>query len=265
MTGPVLVLHTTEGTTIAGAVAAMRRNRSECHEVVDVSANGVITQLLTPWGQSARSLRHPSGTPETNNRRPPVYQVEIVGHADQMGGKPHDWYAALARYLHDLCDRLHVPKRFPCAFVGDDRAYGTGAPQRLSWGQWADVSGIIGHQHVPGNAHWDPGDINRLAPLMGATTGGAAMPSTIANTADQLRQVQRILSGTPHDPGPIDGLIGERTLAALEALAAEAEALRHSKSLDDDGEAALRREADIGAKFVALLDLARPDTYTNPQ
>ena len=40
----------------------------------------------------------------------------------------------------------------------------------MSWERFRDASGIVGHQNVPFNAHWDPGNLNqaKLLKAMGS-------------------------------------------------------------------------------------------------
>ncbi len=160
MPDPVLVIHFTQGTSIDGAVTAMRTAKSEAHEVVDPARvgpdGGPVTRQLLPWTTPARSLRHPAGTPETNNRGWTAgsrlgrcYQIEVVGYSERATTYPDDWYQRLAGYLHHRCAALGIPTRFPYRFVAN--GYGVTAPQRLTWDAWATVAGIVGHQHVPGN------------------------------------------------------------------------------------------------------------------
>jgi len=158
----VLVLHTTE--TPAGTAQAVGRNLlrdgKPSHQVYD-PADGTVVHLVD-WGASAKSLKNLGGGVETN-RRGGVYQVEIVGFAADVPRYGDGWYANLGRYLTRVCDELGVPKVFPCRFVAGE-GYGLNARQRLSHEAWMTVEGIIGHQHVPENSHWDPGalDVARL-------------------------------------------------------------------------------------------------------
>jgi hypothetical protein len=57
------------------------------------------------------------------------------------------------------CTRA-IPNSAPRAFEGSNRAYGSSAPSRISSAAWASTAGLVGHQHAPGNDHWDPGAIN---------------------------------------------------------------------------------------------------------
>lgn len=222
MADPVLVLHFTQGTTIAGAVAAMRKARSECHEVVDpamVASEGqALTQQLLPWTTPARSLKHPAGRPETNNRgfgSNPLgrcYQVEIVGYSEKAATYGDVWYQRLGAYLDARCTALRIPPVFPLPFVGS-QAYGASAPTRLTWEAWGRVAGIVGHQHVPGNEHWDPGalDVARLTRYMETYT---TVPTTDPVKASQ----QRLNDSGVKPPLAIDGVWGPACDAALDAV-----------------------------------------------
>ena len=50
-------------------------------------------------------------------------------------------------------------------------SYGA-SPARMSFAQWRRFTGICGHQHVPENAHGDPGNlpIDKILRYAGATT-----------------------------------------------------------------------------------------------
>jgi hypothetical protein len=162
-TGPVLVLHSTEGSTLAGAVATLRRNRSESNWVADPETGEVVT--LTDSERGDRSLRNLPGGVETNNR-PGVWQLEIVAFATDVPHMPEYWFRRLGAIVSSLCEAKGIPKVFPCPFVAYPASYGLKAAQRLSGAQWLAVAGIVGHQHVPENAHGDPGDISRLIPYL---------------------------------------------------------------------------------------------------
>jgi len=231
MADPVLVLHSTEGTTIRGAVAAMDQAGSQCHEVVDPysDAPGWDTEQLRDWLQPARSLRHPPTTPETNNRGytsatahlGKVYQVEIVGHAARMSHTTDDpyprvWWENLAQYLTGLCQDLGVPVRFPHEFLGVNQAYGTTSRSRMLWSEWAAVSGIVGHQHVPGNSHWDPGSLGpALIPLMTGEPPPMPTPDEVTLPGSRDATIRRIQTAAGVT---VDGDPYTATAAAVEAL-----------------------------------------------
>lgn len=227
MADPVLVLHFTQGTTIAGAVAAMRKARSGCHEVVDPAMVGsegqALTQQLLPWTTPARSLKHPAGRPETNNRgfgSNPLgrcYQVEIVGYSEKAATYGDVWYQRLGAYLDARCTALRIPPVFPLPFIGS-RAYGASAPTRLTWEAWSRVAGIVGHQHVPGNEHWDPGEIDvaRLTRYMETTTVPTPLPEN-----DPGARIQRAINANGLQPPlKVDGDCGKVTADGLDKVLA---------------------------------------------
>lgn len=206
MAGPVLVLHTTEGTTLAGAKATLDRNRSWSHWLID-PATGKWETLV--HSGSARSLRNLSGGVETNNRGG-VWQVEIVGKAADVPNYSDRWYQVLAEWVVAICEEKGIPRKFPYPFAGSD-AYGTKGKVRLSNQEWLEVEGIIGHQHVPENTHWDPGRIDRLIPLV---TGEAA----VAHDQDSS-ELQTYLNRFGIQPDlEVDGIRGPLTNARADLV-----------------------------------------------
>lgn len=225
---PVMVVHSTEGTTVGGAVATMRANRSECHEVVNPYTGEEVP--LTPWAAPARSLRHPRGTPETNNRgftqatsaMGKVYQIEVVGKAQAItdGDYPDSWYRWLANYLTKRCTDLGVPLEFPYQFGGDE-GYGTSGKYRMSWAQWNNAQGIVGHSHVPGNSHWDPGNLSKVVEIMTGglveqPSQGVAMPARVDLPGNRDATIRRIQVAAGVD---VDGDPYRVTAEAVEAMA----------------------------------------------
>lgn len=162
---PLLVLHTIEG-SLSYDVARRHENpphlwyspsRRELFQTVDMSG-------------PAFALRHPAGTPETNNRGP-CLQVELEGFARDTRSWPDEYYANIAqdvvRPLDRFCRETYgvtlVGGPTTRALVYADELDPTGplatttSPLRMSAAQWNDAHGIVGHQHVPFNTHWDPG------------------------------------------------------------------------------------------------------------
>lgn len=95
-------------------------------------------------------------------------QVEIIGTCDPgraslaakfvpgMSGEPLRYLIGLLRYI---CREAGIPWQAAVEWVAYPASYGTGARQRLSASAWTAYRGLIGHQHVPGNSHGDPGAI----------------------------------------------------------------------------------------------------------
>jgi peptidoglycan hydrolase-like protein with peptidoglycan-binding domain len=86
------------------------------------------------------------------------------------------------------------------------------------------------------------GDSGEPAAL-GATRGGAPAPT--ATTGDlpreRVRQVQERLAAAGFDPGPVDGVVGGRTRAALRAF-------QEARGLDPTGEPDRSTLAELGAE-----------------
>ncbi|MEQ1675085.1 MAG: hypothetical protein ABL876_00210 [Chitinophagaceae bacterium] len=89
-----------------------------------------------------------------------------MGKAENVPNYSDGWFTSFAEILHKICTDSNIPIEFPCGWVPYPKSYGYRASQRLSWSEWSLVKGIIGHQHVPGNHHGDPGDVSRLVVAM---------------------------------------------------------------------------------------------------
>ncbi|MGY4643230.1 hypothetical protein [Cellulomonas sp. URHB0016] len=178
----LIVLHTTEGAGYPSA-ATYHDGRSAPHATVD------------PWGRTFRqhysldeaawSLKAPPGI-STNTMG--AVQLEIIGTSDPRDGllasvfvptmpdEPMGYVAGLVRLV---ADRLGLPMSASVAWLPYPASYGSSGGQRLSTPAWYAYRGVLGHQHVPGNDHGDPGalDVDRLFALAaGATPGGGTAP-----------------------------------------------------------------------------------------
>ena len=72
---------------------------------------------------------------------------------------------------------------------------------------------------------------SRLAAAVAIAAALAAMPASAQSGAD-MERVQKALKANGHDPGPIDGVDGPRTAAALKAYQ-KAQGLEATGRLDD--------------------------------
>lgn len=146
--GKKIVYHTTEGSSVDGAVSALRSANAASHFVIDAHGKRPELVQLVPLNLAARSLAHPSG-PETN--RANAIQIEIVGFAREA----HDWsdrtYSNIADLTRWISRVFGVPHRCKVSFKVSGAA-------KLSGQDFYEYAGLIGHQHVPGNDHTDPGD-----------------------------------------------------------------------------------------------------------
>lgn len=152
--GKKVVLHTGETKSLSGLVATLRRNNSWSNTAYDPATDEEYIYSLSD--KADRSLRNLRGGVETNNA-PGVYQIELVGYASKTGSYSDAWYRNLAAYLKRRYAPLGVPMVIPYDFKGVNEAYGTRSSTRLSNSEWLAAEGILGHQNVPENTHWDPG------------------------------------------------------------------------------------------------------------
>ena len=146
---PKLCWHSTEGSTIEGAIAAYRQNRSAPHFTIDPARDRIVQHISV--FKAGRALVHPPGTPETNRAR--TVQVEIVGRAQNMKQLTRDQLKSLARLARWIERNAGVPSKCDVEFV----PFPSGVPKRLQGQKWLDYSGHLGHMHVPSNDHEDPG------------------------------------------------------------------------------------------------------------
>jgi hypothetical protein len=143
--GHKIVHHTTEGGSIAGAESAYRANRSAPHFTFDHDRN--VLHQHVPINRAARSLKHSAGTPETNKAWP--IQIEHVGFAASSGGWSNTAYSRIASLCRWIEENANVTRTCTVDFEA--------GASRLSGAAFFDYEGHIGHMHVPGNDHTDPG------------------------------------------------------------------------------------------------------------
>ena len=146
---PKLVWHSTEGSSIEGAIAAYRAGNAAPHFTIDPGSDRIVQHISVH--RAARALKHPTGTVETNRAR--AVQVEIVGNAAAMGGLSAAELASLARLARWIERNADVPRKCTVEFV----PFPSGVPKRLMGEAWLDYTGHCGHMHVPSNDHEDPG------------------------------------------------------------------------------------------------------------
>jgi hypothetical protein len=142
---PKIVWHTTEGSSVDGAVGAFTSNNTWPHFTLD-PATGRLVQHL-PLNRAGRALEHRPGTVETN--RAHAIQIELVGFAKNSDHMSDAACAQIARLARQIEAAVGVPRHAFATF--------TLSGQRLSDAAWLNGSGHCGHQHVPHNDHTDPG------------------------------------------------------------------------------------------------------------
>lgn len=180
--GPVKgILHTTEGNSASGAIAAFKNNNSWPHFLVDNV--GKVWQFLDT-NVAGRALRNLPGGVQTNTDS--AIQIEVTGFAGQPlqhSLAQMDGLKALMRWIEGATGVKPKGPGKPFA-----TAYGQNS-LRFTFAQWDAFDGWCGHCHVPENDHWDPGAINldALLPPPGFTVPAsynteAFMPFTLPRT-----------------------------------------------------------------------------------
>ena len=113
-----------------------------------------ITQHY-PLSRGARALTD-SGTPQNAAR---AIQIEIVGFAAESP----DWAPERLAFIREVMRQLEavvpIPRTTNRNFL-NQAGVNTTPSNRMSIDEWRRFSGWCGHQHVPGNNHWDPGAID---------------------------------------------------------------------------------------------------------
>lgn len=163
---PKGLLHSTEGTSLAGAEQAMRNYPS--HLGYDYRTRDKRQYI---------SLDRAAYSAMDESDNDPIYQVELVGFAATMRDLP-DW--ALRNIAEDVIRPLQdavgipdivIPSGFKDGRDGIVPYISTPqSPIRISYAQLRAFSGWLGHQHLPSpDSHWDPGAINiwRLLEIAG--------------------------------------------------------------------------------------------------
>lgn len=152
-----VIWHTTEGSSVDGAVSTLRSNFSCPHFVVGPDR---IVQMRPLWAEAA--------TVRGDNSR--AWQVEVVGFSKQ-GPWQHDAgtrraVVALLRYFRD---RLNVPLARPDGWRDDcsdiDGVWATEGNSRRRSNRAPGFAGHVMHLEWPENTHWDQGAVT-WSPLL---------------------------------------------------------------------------------------------------
>lgn len=144
-----MLLHTTEGSTIGGAINAYKRYPP--HLIYDWGTRELRQHIRLDF--AAYALR------STDAENDGTVQVELVGFAAETPTWPP---YALQRIAEDVLAPVHRlwPYELQAPLYDDQDAYGTDGSTRMTWAEFDAYSGLVGHQHSPGDTHWDPGKIN---------------------------------------------------------------------------------------------------------
>jgi hypothetical protein len=185
------VIHTTEGATYAGALAAYRAHNSWAHFTLSFEASVFAAWQHIPIDHAARSLVNAPGGVSTNTDH--VIQIEVVAFAGTIPTLDRRFLAGIRRCMRWVESVAGVGRHAP-AFKAYPASYGADNGVRMSPAAWDAFGGWCGHQHVPENVHGDPGAID-IAYLLDL----APAPSPSHLTEDDMPPY--IAWSDPADPG----------------------------------------------------------------
>lgn len=206
-----VLLHSTEGGSAAGAFGAYRAKRSAPHLTVTVERGRFEIFQHIPFSRAGRALEHPAGIGDTNRNR--NIQIEMVGFCGK--GFNDTMYRGMAGLIDWLCGEFNISKRASFGFSNCARQ-----TRRLSWGEWNRYSGVLGHQHVPGNHHTDPGALNVDKLLGGHRPASRTIKQGVsgADVADFQRSLNKRLAARKKPTIDADGEYGARTERARDIV-----------------------------------------------
>lgn len=214
-----IVLHTTEGYTIDSAVGAYRARAGKftggVHPHITANAFSRTLQSHVPLSKAAYSLK--------SYDRDGIIQIELVGFAGETPGWPNDELDWIGTEVIAPIIRAYptIPLKADHAFLGPESGtlarpwpYGKA---RISPSNWGRVKGIVGHQHLPYDDHWDPGRINigRIidAAWAALTTGDGYVFDLIRDSEKKKTYAVFMKNGTTHvRPYASDRPFGPRQL-----------------------------------------------------
>ena len=151
------VLHTTESKQYHPSTKTYYGNTGTApHFTVAVEGSESKVYQHYPISVASRALRR-RGSLQTN--RANTIQIEIAWKAAEAQSMPSKLTNKVAELMRWIESRTGIKRRSP-QFYGSGKAYGEKAVSRMSSSQWDDFNGWCGHQHVPHNTHWDPGNID---------------------------------------------------------------------------------------------------------
>lgn len=184
-------LHTTEGFTWP----AYGGGASAPHLTIlpNIKTKTVSMRQHYPANKSSRALVNLSGGVETNTLN--VLQIELIGTCDSRNRETWlgrragidyiywpdapqwllDAIAPVFQWLDEQWPNFRAEDATPRGWVQYPASYGINARQRMTFAEWRNAYGIFGHQHVPENAHGDPGDFP-IARLVAAIKGESKPP-----------------------------------------------------------------------------------------
>lgn len=209
--GAKIVHHTTEGSTAAGAIGAYRGHGGWPHFTAEWLGSRLRLYQHLPLDLAARALQNGPQSGETNRAR--AVQIEHVDFAATSEGWGDERMAAIA----GLCRWIERQTGCPAKIVWDTD-WGHDRPPRLSGPAFHRRKGHAGHQHVPDNDHWDPGQF-RIGAVLSARSDWAHRRLRVGDSGPDVTVLQQAVRreagklGRPDRKPKVDGVYGPRTEA----------------------------------------------------
>lgn len=151
------VLHSTEGTTAAGAVASYRKTGDCPHFTVAWEAGALVVLQHIAIDRAVSAMRNLTGGVETNRLH--CIQIEVVGFAAHAATWPTPLLDGLRTLMEWVEAQTGIKPHSP-VFKPYPASYGANNGVRMTADQWREFDGWCGHMHVPENLHGDPGDLD---------------------------------------------------------------------------------------------------------
>jgi hypothetical protein len=185
------VLHTTESMRYTPSTQSYYGHGNWPHATAWIDADGKprLAQHI-PLDRAARAMENDAGGAQTN--RHSAVQLEIAWTAQQADLMPRALLDLVARFMRWVEAETGTKRTGP-EFWPYPRSYGA-TTLRFTAAEWARFNGWCGHQHVPENAHGDPGDIG-IAYLLGGHEEDEDMPLSDADKAWIKKLVQETVNG----------------------------------------------------------------------
>lgn len=184
-----VVWHTTQGTTVGGAVSVYKAIQACPHLTVDPETHELFQHV--PLNASCYALRNLPGGCQTNTTG--VIQIEVVGYA----GDAWAWSQERLRWLGES---VLWPILEACPSIPRGPVYGGERMTCAEWDVWS--GGMAGHRDVPEQDHTDPGDLD-LAAILGYALGQSSPLEDDMPTAQEIAKeiMDQLVPVHDHDSG----------------------------------------------------------------
>jgi hypothetical protein len=197
---PRLVWHTTEGNGLPNY------GGSAPHFTID-PRNGNLWQHI-PLDRAARALKGQDAAGIATNGAHAI-QVEIIGFAGDTDTWPDSYYGRLRKLAEWIEENANIASVETVDF--QSRAH------PMTREKWRTYKGHCGHQHVPGQDHWDPGEFKVDKVLGGLHGSDVRRELHVGDEGSDVVGLQRAINRRaagmcrPERMVKVDGEYGEKT------------------------------------------------------